>query len=120
MASWSLDAGFPARAITGWTAVTDLPGWEELQALGVELSYEEADALADGDVPHAGEKLGGWPLWVQGVEYPACRRCGRAMAPLFQLDSERGIPWMFGDAGVGHITQCPEHPDELAFGWACS
>jgi hypothetical protein len=27
---------------------------------------------------------------------------------------------MFGDAGIGHVTQCREHRDELAFGCACS
>jgi hypothetical protein len=26
---------------------------------------------------------------------------------------------MFGDSGIGHITQCPEHKEVLAFGWAC-
>jgi hypothetical protein len=26
---------------------------------------------------------------------------------------------MFGDMGIGHITQCPEHLDVVAFGWAC-
>lgn len=110
----------PARRVVGWTPAPDLPGWEELQELGVALDDEEADALADGDLPLGGDKLGGWPLWVQSVEYPACRRCGRRMELLFQVDSEQGVAWQFGDAGVGHVTQCPEHRDELAFGWACS
>jgi hypothetical protein len=39
---------------------------------------------------------------------------------LFQIDSEDNLPYMFGDAGCGHITQCPKHPHRLAFGWACS
>jgi hypothetical protein len=29
------------------------------------------------------------------------------------------IPFMFGDMGIGHITQCPEHKEVVAFGWAC-
>lgn len=71
-------------------------------------------------VPNAtGDKLGGWPAWVQGVEYPDCPRCGARMALLFQLDSEENVPWMFGDVGCGHVTRCPAHPDEVAFGWAC-
>ena len=38
---------------------------------------------------------------------------------VFQLDSEKNVPFMFGDAGVGHITQCPTHKDVVAFTWAC-
>jgi hypothetical protein len=41
------------------------------------------------------------------------------MEMLFQIDSDQSLPWSLGDAGVGHITQCPKHRDELAFGWAC-
>ena len=67
-----------------------------------------------------GDKLAGWPAWVQGVEYPNCPRCGRRMAHVFQVDSEDHVPFMFGDAGCGHITQCPEHKEVVAFGWACS
>jgi hypothetical protein len=39
---------------------------------------------------------------------------------VFQIASEDNIPYMFGDVGTGHITQCPEHKNQLAFGWACS
>jgi hypothetical protein len=42
------------------------------------------------------------------------------MELLFQLDSEDHVPFMFGDAGCGHLTRCPEHPDVVTFGWACS
>jgi uncharacterized protein YwqG len=38
---------------------------------------------------------------------------------VLQLDSDDSIPHMFGDVGCGHVTQCSEHPDVLAFGWAC-
>jgi uncharacterized protein YwqG len=86
----------------------------------VELEEDEEEALMERDFPRHGEKLLGWPAWVQGVEYPKCRICGREMALVFQVDSEHNLPYMFGDAGVGHVTQCPEHHAELAFGWACS
>jgi hypothetical protein len=112
---------FPAKRIVGWTAVTDHPSTQELEQLGVTLADGESEALDLADrVPSDGEKLAGWPLWIQGIEYPRCRRCGEAMELLFQIDSERNLPYMFGDAGIGHITQCREHRDELAFGWACS
>ena len=29
------------------------------------------------------------------------------------------LPFVFGDMGIGHITQCPEHKAVVAFGWAC-
>jgi uncharacterized protein YwqG len=83
------------------------------------MTDELGDALSDAGIPRAGDKLGGWPDWIQGVEYPACPRCGNAMKTIFQLDSQDHIDHMFGDAGVGHVTQCPTHPDVLAFGWAC-
>lgn len=38
---------------------------------------------------------------------------------LFQVDSDVHIPFMFGDAGIGHITQNPDDANEVAFAWAC-
>ena len=66
------------------------------------------------------DKVNGWPYWVQNVEYPICPKCGTEMIYLFQIDSEDNVPFMFGDVCCGHITQCPKHPDILAFAWACS
>jgi hypothetical protein len=74
---------------------------------------DEACSCAGGD------KLGGWPCWVQGAEYPNCPICGMRMRFIFQLDSRDNLPYDFGDCGTGHITQCPTHKDQLAFGWAC-
>jgi hypothetical protein len=110
---------FPAKRIIGWDAVADYPGEEELSELGVSLSDTESDALSQSELPVQGEKLLGWPYWVQGVEYPKCPECGARMALLFQVDSESALPYMFGDSGVAHVTQCPAHRWRLAFGWAC-
>ena len=110
---------FPPRRIVSWTEVPDYPNWEELDELGIELADEESDTLAEQDFPHIGDKLLGWPAWVQGVEYPSCPECGARMELLFQIDSEDNVPYMFGDTGTGHITQCPVHRNRLAFGWAC-
>ena len=79
----------------------------------------DTDVAESIGIPEAGDKLGGWPHWVQSVEYPSCPTCGREMEIVLQVDSEDNIPHMFGDAGCGHITQCPDHPQVLAFGWAC-
>lgn len=128
------------RAVTGWTELVDYPHPEEHPSLGLtydydfqrkrvsvsapsfgievrDLGFDAAETIGDAV---QGDKLGGWPAWVQSVEYPACTVCGREMALVFQLDSENNVDHMFGDAGCGHITQCREHPEVLAFGWACS
>jgi uncharacterized protein YwqG len=110
---------YPAKTIVSWEEVKDYPSWEELGEMGVNLTDEEMDDLNDMEITHAGDKLGGWPHWVQGVEYPVCPRCNKQMHLLFQIDSEDNLPHMFGDSGCGHITQCPEHKDVLAFSWAC-
>jgi hypothetical protein len=112
------DDMFPPKRITGWTEREDYPAWDEYGELGVHLSDDEEEAAADA-FPLAGEKLLGWPCWVQSPDYPACRVCGARMEFLFQIDSEKNLPHMFGDVGMGHITQCRDHPAELAFGWAC-
>ena len=78
-----------------------------------ELEVEHVAMAADKD------KLAGWPCWVQGNEQPLCPTCGSTMRLLFQVDSEDHVPFMWGDAGIGHITQCPTHLDVVAFGWAC-
>jgi uncharacterized protein YwqG len=41
------------------------------------------------------------------------------MALVFQLDSNDNLDFMFGDAGVAHVMQCPQHPDVVALAWAC-
>jgi uncharacterized protein YwqG len=135
------DGYFPAKRIVGWTRFTDLPMPCEHDELGLTYTYDlDAGTLrlecAEVDLDLAnpmddcsaeeiatselGDKLVGWPAWVQNVEYPHCPRCGRRMVHVFQVDSEDNIPFMFGDVGCGHITQCTEHKDILAFGWACS
>jgi uncharacterized protein YwqG len=139
--------GLPPAAITGWTAFQDLPQAEEQDRLGLELEYDlqkrtvavrcpslgvtfdglDSDAqdgqgqeLAEAiSTAAAGDKLGGWPHWIQGVEYPSCPRCAEPMALVFQLDSEDNLDFMFGDSGVAHVTQCPRHPDVVALAWAC-
>lgn len=134
----------PERVIAGWDAVEDFPNSQEHEALGARrslhlrlrantvhivcdaLGFDEAgldleecsaEVIASASV---GDKLFGWPHWVQGEEYPLCPRCHAKMKLVFQVDSEAGVSLMFGDAGIAHLTQCETHPDVLAFGWACS
>jgi uncharacterized protein YwqG len=107
-----------ARRITGWESIADYPNGEELDALGVELEDDEIDSVGE-QFPRDGDKLGGWPLWIQGVEYPECTECGEQMANILQLDSEDNVPHMFGDAGVGHLSQCSKPRNVMSFHWAC-
>ena len=133
---------FPRGFIVDWTETSDAPHPEEHQALGLTYDYDfENDvvdvrcaeppialekASLDLDVaeaissPLSGDKLGGWPDWVQSTEYPNCPECRTQMQLLLQVDSEDNLPYMFGDAGCAHLTYCPNHPEVLAFGWACS
>lgn len=141
------ESPFQLRVISGWKEVVDLPHPQDHDELGLYYDYDfENETLSinclalgvqigplplheaddeDNDVAEAvgqcleGDKLAGWPNWVQGSEYPVCPACGERMQLVFQIDSEDSIPFMFGDMGTGHITQCPMHKDQLAFGWAC-
>ncbi len=118
---------FEARSITGWRELLDVPHPEERSALGgAPEDAEEPHALDRWLFPRAGDKLLGWPWWAQAAEYPSCRRCGEKMRSLFQVSSgeedawtKAHLPMLFAADGTGHVTQCPAHPDELGFGWAC-
>jgi hypothetical protein len=113
---------FEEKRIIGWTPIADYPHYDELTELGLEINVDEYEVLEiEGiGVPRTGDKLYGWPHWVQSVEYPFDRKTGSRMELLFQLDSEVNLPYMFGDAGIGHLTQSKDDYKELAFGWACS
>lgn len=111
---------FPEKVITGWQEADDYPNWEELSTMGIELSDAQADLLIDLDYPKSNDKLFGWPNWIQGIEYPDCPICNQTMQLVFQIDSNDNLPYMFGDVGCAHITQCKQHPDSLAIAWACS
>lgn len=110
---------FPPKLITGWEEIVDYPGWEEAETLGVEFEEGDWDQLFESGFPQGGDKLAGYPMWVQSIEYPDCPVCGEQMRLVFQIDSEDNLPYMFGDVGCGHITQCENHKSQLAFGWAC-
>jgi len=126
---------FPARRIVDWSAIDDFPSCAERESLGLtygndnilrcaEIGVEQEmsiDDYFDGSYNHAfrGNKLAGWPTWVQNVEYATCRKCDALMNLLvFQIAHDKNIPFMLADGGIGQIIQCPEHKDELAFVWA--
>lgn len=133
---------FPPKEISGWRQAEDFPSAAEHEELGLKRDYDweantvrlrcpefgvdappigiyelEAETIANASM---GDKLLGWPHWIQGVEYPDCPQCKTRMEYVFQIDSEHHLPLMWGDAGTAHITRCPNHPEVLALGWACS
>lgn len=112
---------FEAKRIVEWQPREDLPSVDEIWEIreDLELTEEEEDYLFDHEMTAAGDKLGGWPYWIQNVEYPSCSECGETMEFVLQIDSEINVPKMFGDSGAGHLSRCPNHPDVLAFAWAC-
>lgn len=116
-----IDSVFPEKLITGWEAKDDYPHAEEYESLGLEIDEEVLEILeAQGmGLTVDKDKLFGWPYWIQGAEYPLDKANGQQMELLFQLDSEDHLPYMFGDSGVGHLTQSKDNDEELAFGWAC-
>ncbi len=117
--STPVKSAYPELKITGWDSKDDYP-YDADEYKDIQLTEEKEDWVGDtADCPKAGDKLLGWPHWVQNIEYPNCPECGTEMKFIFQIDSECSLPHMFGDCGCGHITQCPNHPDTLAFAWAC-
>ncbi len=114
---------FEEKQITGWKSKEDYPHFEEYEQLGIELDLEDDvyELMEEREIglPIEQDKLFGWAHWVQSVEYPFDRKTETQMELLFQLASEDNLPYMFGDAGVGHLTQSPDNKDELGFGWAC-
>jgi uncharacterized protein YwqG len=136
----------PLRVVQGWTEFVDYPHTAEHARLGLQREYvskrklfaaptqkvtiscpelgivhRDLDIGAPGQIADAqdGDKLGGWPYWAQGIDYPQCPQCMGTMEYVMQIDSEDNVPFMFGDGGCAHISQCPTHPQVLAFAWAC-
>jgi predicted DNA-binding WGR domain protein/uncharacterized protein YwqG len=129
---------FPAKTITGWLEQEDYPDLDELVALTEgwdavrnsnsicwdtvieRLGFADLDEL-EGDCPEpiGGDKLAGYPHWVQGMEYPGCPICHAPMHQVFQLGSDDNLSYMFGDLGTAHVLQCKTHKDQFAFVWSC-
>jgi len=92
-----------------------------------EYGLAEYDALAEDEkqllqrANHAGDKVGGWPHWIQETSYSRCPTCKTRMDQLvLQIDSHHAVAFSFGDNGVAYILRCPEHADELSFTYQCS
>jgi uncharacterized protein YwqG len=118
---------FPEKRITSWESFSDYPDTEDYDRLGIvpdgfhSLPEDISDRIyGENYLPKGVDKLFGWPHWVQCAEYPFDRQTKERMELIFQLASKNNVPYMWGDAGIGHITQSPSNRNELGWGWACS
>ena len=125
-----------AKTIVDWQQVEDYPysvneivaliyGWERIndQDLSDEVlerlgfsnyeDYEEHISLDEGN------KLAGYPKWVQGIEYAGCPICREPMRQVFQLTSEENLPYEFREGGIAQVLQCKTHKEQFALTWAC-
>ena len=61
------------------------------------------------------------PAQLQGRDVSSCHMCGAEMDVLMlQLDSQDSVfRDCFGDAGIAHIFQCKEHPENFDMAWQC-
>jgi len=116
---------FDEKRIVNWEAKDDYPHPEEysLRDIDVDIDIDDIYELMeerDCGLTISVDKLFGWPYWIQSEEYPYDRKTESQMELVYQMGESEIIPYMFGDAGIGHITQSPDNDEELAFGWACS
>ena len=126
---------YPARTISAWEPLEEFPEFAEF-GNNPEVILTDSQRAAWGQLrndygeledpwyglwphPELGDKLGGWPHWMQLAEYYACPRCRKQMQVVFQLDSQGNLPVLFGDSGCSYIIQCPVHREQLGYFWNC-
>lgn len=117
----NIDKIYQEKIIIDWEQIDDYPHIEEYERLGINIEEHIYDLMAEREigVPSEKDKLFGWPHWIQSMEYPFDKKTNSQMELFFQLNSEENLPFMFGDAGTGYLTQSPKDASKLAFGWSC-
>lgn len=113
----------PSNRVVAWTEALEYPclcdgsdGWtyERWSRFRERIAEKYGHSL-----PIAGDKVGGWPFWVQDERIRNCPTCAKPMLPIVQIGSEDNLAWMLGDCGVGHIQLCPQHPERGVWAWEC-
>lgn len=111
---------FVYRKIIDWHELIEYPRLYEIL---------DSENLSNDEIEHykniyhqydakSGEKLLGWPRWVQWADYSDCPVCLKQMRYIFQVDSDKNSDYMLGNMGIGHITFCKDHPEQALFTWA--
>ena len=113
-----MDYCFLKVCIEGWTKASSYPSWSEYDDRFKEIWHnDKMSDMYDNLDQAAGDRLLGWPDWVQNTSYPKCQVCGSKLNYILTLNSDDSVPFMFGDGGVGNVFYCPKHPDVLTFSW---
>ena len=91
----------PAQRITGWSRTqTDLPALAQDCPSIPEL--DEVEEAMMRQLCLAGDKLGGWPYWLQDIEIPIVD--GDPLDTLLlQITGGLHTPVTFGDGGIGYV-----------------
>lgn len=110
-------ATYPELNITRWEMESDYPHSESYHKLGIVLTPENYNIVADKETALQGDKLLGWPCFIQGHQEVFDPEDNTPYEYLFQLDSEDNIPFMFGDGGTAYIYYHPNKPEKLAMFW---
>lgn len=96
------------RGIDQWLQVTHAP-----LAIKGDVAYDDFKQLHDC---YEGDKLAGWPCWVQGRAYPRCSICDQPMRThLFTITFGNNLSYSPGDGDKCYIFQCSNHKNVLAF-----
>ena len=74
-------------------------------------SYKFKKVLDDEEIENAFLKIGGNINWVQGEEHPKCKKCGKTMIFIMEIQSDEGLSngenvLMFGDVGKLYVFAC--------------
>ena len=114
---------FEEKEILEWETVDDYPSPEEYVELGIHIDRNTVELLEEAEecLPIPGDKLGGWPYWLQYREYIEDENDEESeFTHFFQLDSEDNLPYVFGDGGLAFLMYNPKQEDELALLWQSS
>jgi hypothetical protein len=93
----------------------------------IEIGSKKADSPTPDDAlelfgiddapskTQAGDKLLGWPAWLQSPEWPTCPDCSKRMDQVIQLESNKGLAFQWGDLGRAYLFLCADHPTRVGF-----
>jgi predicted DNA-binding WGR domain protein len=97
-----------------------IAGWVPTADIRRDVDDDVAEELYELEV-HClrGDKLGGWPDWVDEPTVAACATCRHDMDYFFQVDSDCNLPVIFGDAGTAWVFVCRECA-RGALRWQCT
>ncbi|MFA6903766.1 MAG: DUF1963 domain-containing protein [Gallionellaceae bacterium] len=79
------------------------------QALAWILS--EGKSSSPTCLDELGIQVGGNPYYIQNEHDAHCEICGKPMCFLFQFDDAFGSEFLLGDAGMGYVYGCDDHPE---------